>query len=72
MELLPYLRFTPDHEALPILIFIGKALAHEGEARIRRYLAHVCYKPAPYGVLVEYLHRMTRREMILDLDDRRH
>lgn len=71
LELLAYLRFTPDHEALPILIFTGQALTDKDEAWIRRYGAYVCYKPAPYSVLVEYVHRMTGREMILDLDDRR-
>ena len=71
LELLAYLRCTPDYEALPILIFTGKARTDEDEARIRRYGVYVCYKPAPYSVLVEYLHQMTGREIMLGLYDPR-
>ena len=59
MTLLAYLRSCPEYAQLPVVVFTGKILTAEEEARIRQYRATLFYKPRPYIALVECLRRST-------------
>ena len=57
LSLLSMLRATPEHAALPALIFTGMPLSVEEEDAARRLNAPVFYKPQPYSVLIQHLNR---------------
>ena len=59
MSLLAYLRSCPEYAQLPVIVFTGKILTAEVEARIKQYRATLFYKPRPYIALVECLRRST-------------
>jgi CheY-like chemotaxis protein len=55
LTLLAYLRSCPEYAELPVLVFTGKILSADEEARIRQYRATLFYKPGPYAALVDSL-----------------
>ncbi len=58
LTLLSFLRASPEHAHLPVLIFTGVPLSPEEESLIRKHNAQVFYKPQRYVTLVECLARM--------------
>ena len=56
--LLRWLRATPAHADLPVVIFTGMAMTDEEEALAKRLHAEVVYKPDPYRLVVEGLTRL--------------
>jgi two-component system OmpR family response regulator len=60
VDFLAWLRRQPLYERTPVLIFTGRTM-REGDAEelIRRYRAHVFYKPHPITLLVEFLRSVT-------------
>jgi CheY-like chemotaxis protein len=59
LTLLAYLRSCPEYAQLPVLVFTGKILSANEEARIGQYRATLFYKPGPYAALVDGLRRST-------------
>jgi CheY-like chemotaxis protein len=55
LTLLAYLRSCPEYAELPVMVFTGKILSADEEARIRQYRATLFYKPGPYAALVDFL-----------------
>ena len=56
VDFLVWLRRQPRYERTPVLIFTGRTmLESDAEELIRRYRAHVFYKPHPITLLVQYL-----------------
>lgn len=55
LHLLRYLRATPEHVHLPVLIFTGVPLSASDEELVRVNAGHVFYKPQPYMVLINQL-----------------
>jgi DNA-binding response OmpR family regulator len=60
VDFLAWLRQQSRYERTPVLIYTGRTML-EGDAEdlIRRYRAHVFYKPHPITLLVEYLRQLT-------------
>ena len=58
LTLLAYLRASPPHAHVPVVIFTGVPLSAEEESVIQKHNAEVFYKPQRYTTLVECLARM--------------
>jgi len=59
LTLLAYLRSCPEYAELLVLVFTGKILSADEEARIKQYGGTLFYKPGPYAALVDCLRRST-------------
>lgn len=55
LEVLEFVRLYEERQDLPVIILTGVTLSPEEEDIIRRYPAHVFYKPHGYGDLVQFL-----------------
>lgn len=55
LHLLRFLRATPEHAQLPVLIFTGVPLSPAEEELVRVHHGHVFYKPQPYMTLINQL-----------------
>lgn len=60
LHLLRYLRATPEHVDLPVLIFTGVPLSPSEEEVVRLNGGHVFYKPQPYLVLINHLNQLLK------------
>lgn len=60
LHLLRYLRATPEHVHLPVLIFTGVPLSPSEEEVVRLHGGHVFYKPQPYMVLINHLNELLK------------
>lgn len=58
LHLLRFVRATPEHAHIPVLIFTGAALSPADEETIRINGGHVFYKPQPYRVLIDQLNEL--------------
>jgi two-component system, NtrC family, nitrogen regulation response regulator NtrX len=60
VDYLAWLREQPRYQRTPVLIYTGRTMVEsDAEELIRRYRAHVFYKPHPATLLVEYLRQLT-------------
>lgn len=55
LHLLRFVRATPEHAHIPVVIFTGVPLSPAEEEIVRQNGAHVFYKPQPYLVLINQL-----------------
>lgn len=62
LNLLAFLRATPDYENVPVLIFTGMPLSPDDEVAAQKQNAHIFYKPQLYAVLVNHLNLLLNRE----------
>jgi DNA-binding response OmpR family regulator len=60
LHLLRYLRATPEHAHLPVLIFTGVPLSEADEELVRLHGGHVFYKPQRYMVLINQLNELLK------------
>jgi DNA-binding response OmpR family regulator len=60
LHLLRFLRATPEHAELPVLIFTGVPLSPSEEELVRQQNGHVFYKPQPYSVLINHLNDLLK------------
>jgi DNA-binding response OmpR family regulator len=60
LHLLRFLRATPEHAQVPVLIFTGVPLTPSEEELVRVHDAHVFYKPQPYMVLINHLKELLK------------
>jgi DNA-binding response OmpR family regulator len=58
LHLLRFVRATPEHARIPVLIFTGVPLSPTDEETVRQNGAHVFYKPQPYVVLINHLNEL--------------
>ena len=58
LNLLQYVRETPEHAQLPVLVFTGMPLTPHEEELVRANKAHLFYKPQQYAVLIDQLARL--------------
>jgi DNA-binding response OmpR family regulator len=58
IHLLRFVRATPEHAHIPVLIFTGVPLSPAEEATVRQHGGHVFYKPQPYAVLINQLNEL--------------
>lgn len=62
LTLLAFLRSTPEHAHVPVLVFTGMPLSPEDEAMVHQHNAEVFYKPQRYAVLIDHLNRLLDRQ----------
>jgi DNA-binding response OmpR family regulator len=55
LHLLRFVRATPEHAQIPVLIFTGVPLSPADEETVRQNGGRVFYKPQPYAVLIDEL-----------------
>ncbi len=55
LHLLRFVRATPEHARVPVLVFTGMPLSDAEEEMVRVNGGHVFYKPQPYAVLINQL-----------------
>jgi CheY-like chemotaxis protein len=55
LHLLRFVRATPEHAQIPVLIFTGVPLSPAEEETVRQHGGRVFYKPQPYAVLINEL-----------------
>ena len=58
LHLLRFVRATPEHAHIPVVIFTGASLSPADEETIRSNGGHVFYKPQPYRVLIDQLNEL--------------
>lgn len=58
LHLLRFVRATPEHAHIPVVIFTGVPLTPAEEETVRQNGAHVFYKPQPYLVLINQLNEL--------------
>jgi DNA-binding response OmpR family regulator len=58
LHLLRFVRATPEHAQIPVLIFTGIPLSRAEEETVRQHRGRVFYKPQPYRVLINELNEM--------------
>ena len=55
LNLLQFLRTTPEHAHVPVIVLTGMPLSPSEEEIVRVNGAQVFHKPQPYAVLLDYL-----------------
>jgi DNA-binding response OmpR family regulator len=60
LHLLRFVRATPEHAQIPVLIFTGVPLSPAEEEMVRQHGGRVFYKPQPYSVLINELNEMLK------------
>jgi DNA-binding response OmpR family regulator len=60
LHLLRFVRATPEHAQIPVLIFTGIPLSPADEETVREHGGRVFYKPQPYSVLITELTEMLK------------
>ena len=58
LHLLRFVRATPEHARLPVLVFTGVPLSPAEEEMVRLNGGKVFYKPQPYAVLINHLNEL--------------
>jgi len=60
LHLLRFVRATPEHAHIPVLIFTGVHLSPAEEETVRQHGGHIFYKPQPYAVLINQLNDLLK------------
>ena len=60
LNLLRFVRATPEHAQIPVVIFTGLPLSDSEQEIARTHDAHVLLKPQPYSVLCDYLNKVLK------------
>ena len=60
IHLLRFVRATPEHAQIPVIIFTGVPLSPAEEESVRQHGGHVFYKPQPYAVLINQLNDLLK------------
>jgi len=60
LHLLRFVRATPEHAHIPVLVFTGVPLSPAEEEMVRTNGAQVFYKPQPYRVLIDQLNELLK------------
>ena len=55
LDLLQFVRATPEYVLMPVLVLSGKPLSPNEDQLIFAHGAHLFYKPQPYSDLFDYL-----------------
>lgn len=58
LHLLRFVRATPEHAHIPVIIFTGVPLSPAEEATVRQHGGHIFHKPQPYAVLIDQLNEL--------------
>jgi DNA-binding response OmpR family regulator len=58
LHLLRFVRATPEHAHIPVLVFTGVPLSPSEAETVRANGGHVFYKPQPYRVLIDQLNEL--------------
>ena len=60
LHLLRFVRATPEHAHIPVVVFTGVPLSPAEEETVRTNNGHVFYKPQPYRVLIDQLNELLK------------
>jgi hypothetical protein len=55
LDLLQFVRATPEYVQMPVLVLSGKPLSSCEDQLVLAHGAHLFYKPQPYSDLFDYL-----------------
>jgi CheY-like chemotaxis protein len=64
IHLLRFVRATPEHARIPVIVFTGVPLSPAEEESVRQHGGHVFYKPQPYAVLINQLNDLLKESTV--------